>query len=296
MDNPIPLGWVPPLQLSVNGVTDTDGFANWANSILNGPTLIGTTTASSVTSSPYDLAVNGPAFFGGTGSIVNILGALKISSGTPAAGKVLTSDASGNATWQPVASGTGLTGPAGPTGPTGPVGPRGPVGPAGPTGPAGSSQWTTSGSNIYNNNTGNVGVGLSTPTATLDVGGTGIHATYMGLGTAPSWEPLSVNGQSIFWNGGGFTDPDPGVALALKATTIGAGSIYDASGITLYSVPAFWTGISYTDTCSATGDGTTIVEGHQLSFGDLTLGKYCVDGDGHWNLSRPLTKVGTLIN
>ena len=143
MDNPIPLGWVPPLQLSVNGVTDTDGFANWANSILNGPTLIGTTTASSVTSSPYDLAVNGPAFFGGTGSIVNILGALKISSGTPAAGKVLTSDASGNATWQPVASGTGLTGPAGPTGPTGPVGPAGPTGPrgltglTGPTGPAG---------------------------------------------------------------------------------------------------------------------------------------------------------------
>ena len=45
--------------------------------------------------------------------------------------------------------------------------------PAGPTGPAGSggggsSQWTTSGSNIYYN-TGNIGVGVAVPTAVLDI-------------------------------------------------------------------------------------------------------------------------------
>jgi len=33
----------------------------------------------------------------------------------------------------------------------------------------GQSQWTTSGNNIYNSNTGNVGIGISAPAATLDV-------------------------------------------------------------------------------------------------------------------------------
>lgn len=36
----------------------------------------------------------------------------------------------------------------------------------------GSNQWTTSGSDIYNNNSGNVGIGNSNPTAKLDVSGT----------------------------------------------------------------------------------------------------------------------------
>jgi hypothetical protein len=36
---------------------------------------------------------------------------------------------------------------------------------------AGASQWTTSGSNIYNTNTGNVGVGNTSPGKKLDVTG-----------------------------------------------------------------------------------------------------------------------------
>jgi hypothetical protein len=35
----------------------------------------------------------------------------------------------------------------------------------------GSSKWTTSGNNIYNSNTGNVGIGTSTPTKKLEIGG-----------------------------------------------------------------------------------------------------------------------------
>jgi hypothetical protein len=34
-----------------------------------------------------------------------------------------------------------------------------------------AQQWTTSGTTIYNNNTGNVGIGTTNPATTLDVGG-----------------------------------------------------------------------------------------------------------------------------
>ena len=59
---------------------------------------------------------------------LEVAGQVKISGGTPGAGKVLTSDATGLATWQTPVSG-------------------------------GSSQWTTTGTDISNNNTGNVGIG-----------------------------------------------------------------------------------------------------------------------------------------
>ena len=56
-----------------------------------------------------------------------------------AAGRVLTSDASGTASWQAL--------------------------------PSGASVWTVSGSNIYNNNTGKVGIGTTTPITRLHVFG-----------------------------------------------------------------------------------------------------------------------------
>lgn len=62
-------------------------------------------------------------------------GQLKITGGSPGAGKVLTSDANGLASWQT---------------------------------PATSAQWLTSGSNIYFN-TGNVGIGTSTPQGKLQI-------------------------------------------------------------------------------------------------------------------------------
>lgn len=78
--------------------------------------------------------------------------ALQVSGGSPSPGLVLTSDATGNATWQlgtpgPVgpqgAQGPiGLTGPQGPQGIPGPVGPQGPQGSPGPQGPAGTANLT----------------------------------------------------------------------------------------------------------------------------------------------------------
>lgn len=137
-------------------------------------------------------------------ALFEVAGKVKITGGLPGAGKVLTSDANGLASWElgtpgPIgATGpagpagptgpTGLTGPTGSTGPTGPIGPTGPVGPTGPTGPTGPAgsanlngvidrlvkfNSATSGisSQIVDDGT-NVGIGTSgVPTAKLEVAG-----------------------------------------------------------------------------------------------------------------------------
>ncbi len=74
-----------------------------------------------------------------TGLALSTSGNLRFAGLGAASGKVLTSDASGNATWQS------------------------------PSG--GSSPWTVSGNNIYNSNSGNVGIDTTTPGAKLDVNG-----------------------------------------------------------------------------------------------------------------------------
>ncbi len=81
---------------------------------------------------------------------------------------------------------TGANGIDGATGTTGASGADGAVGATGIQGPTGvaDSVWTRSGNNIFNNNTGNVGINNPMPMATLDVNG------YTRLG--PSGPPIKT--------------------------------------------------------------------------------------------------------
>ena len=68
------------------------------------------------------------------------------------------------------------------------------------TGTIGSSQWTTSGSNIYNNNTGNVGIGTSSPIARLQV--TDSNVVFSANGDVPTTAgnpAISGSGRRMMW-------------------------------------------------------------------------------------------------
>lgn len=134
--------------------------------------------------------------------------------GTQGAGKVLTSDANGVASWQPAAGG-------------------------------GSSQWTTSGNDI-NYTTGNVGVGTTTPDAKLHVAGTlKIVDGTQGAGKVltsdanglTSWQTVATptpsqwttNGSSIYYASGKVLIGDPN--LTNFKGTPGSYQLYVQGGI-----------------------------------------------------------------
>ncbi|MFY9309140.1 MAG: hypothetical protein WAQ28_08865 [Bacteroidia bacterium] len=124
----------------------------YANSQFNIGSL---TSVNLLTNGSNRLHINNSGYVGiGTvspGAMLEVAGQVKITGGSPGLGKVLTSDAAGLASWNtpafPFTPGDGLT----------------------LNGAVLNSTWTTLGTNIYNNNTGNVGIGTSAPAAELEV-------------------------------------------------------------------------------------------------------------------------------
>ncbi len=84
---------------------------------------------------------------------LDVNGTIKISGGSPAAGKVLTSDANGLASWATIPTGGLGAGSA-----------------AGNTPYWNGTSWVTNSNNIFNNG-GNVGIGITSPTTKLHVSG-----------------------------------------------------------------------------------------------------------------------------
>jgi hypothetical protein len=152
---------------------------------------------------------------------LHVVGGMRLVDGNQAAGRVLTSDASGNASWQIVAGGVGPTGPtgaAGATGPngntgatgvTGPAGAEGATGAVGPTGATGAtgpliagtsnqtlrytgSSWAAN-STLINTGT-NVGIGAISPSQKLDVtGNIKVSGAYYDSNNSPG-----LNGNVLF--------------------------------------------------------------------------------------------------
>ncbi len=113
------------------------------------------------------IGVNNPSAQLHTSGSVRFAGA-----GTPGAGRVLTSDANGNATWQLHGGG-------------------------------GGSNWIVSGEDIFNSNTGNVGIGTSSPDALLHINGTGQgqgNVLFAGdISLPPGDPPIEGPGARMMW-------------------------------------------------------------------------------------------------
>jgi hypothetical protein len=139
---------------------------------------------------------------------LDVNGQIKISGGSPGVGKVLTSNAVGLATWQTPPSG-------------------------------GGSNWVVNGTNLSNGNTGNVGIGTTTPAVKLDVvgqikisggspaAGKVLTSSSTGVGTweVPPTGHWSLNGTDVFSTntgkvGIGANTPDGKLHVAVSQTII----------------------------------------------------------------------------
>jgi len=166
--------------------------------------------------------------------------ALQIPAGA-GAGRVLTSDASGNASWQPL--------------------------------PPSATVWAVSGNDIYNTNTGNVGIGTTTPTAKLHVrGGMLVDSS---SGSLRIGYPSSAN-QWLFNTIGG------GANLQLWENAAGAVRMFFAAGGNIgvgTTAPAARLDIlgGNWDTASTEGDLRIGSATHRLKIGIATGG----GGAGH---------------
>ncbi|MEK7113205.1 MAG: tail fiber domain-containing protein, partial [Patescibacteria group bacterium] len=174
---------------------------------------------------------------------LDLVGQIKISGGNPGVGKVLTSDVNGLASW---------------------VTPQ-----------ASSSQWVTSGTNIYYNN-GNVGIGTTAPVTKLHLGGDG---------------SIFANGNvgSGFILGGGGEAGTMMLWYARKASFRSGIGRWSDSTIGKYSFATGFLTTANGERSVAMGDNT-----NANSHVSVALGRYNVGGGASdvWNSADPLLEVG----
>jgi hypothetical protein len=145
MPCPLPAaGWTPGSKLTVNGVTDTNGFANWGSSFLQGFVSIGAKWTGTPTPNLYvknTSATGGAAAVFGGG--VGIRGNLGVAQNDGSIASTATGAGFNTIYVQSIPvcleNGTNC-----------------------PKAPAGSGGWAATGSDMYNTNSGNVLIGTST--------------------------------------------------------------------------------------------------------------------------------------
>jgi hypothetical protein len=138
-----------------------------------------------------------------------------------------------------------------------------------------STNWTVLGNDIYNNNSGNVGIGASTPFAKLTVNGDAVIAAGLGIATTtPDLDTykLDVNG-SIHNTGNTYTDGSVGIGTTTPIHKLqvnnGSVAIYNSSDSKYWVM--FYNGIN--NSFQITEDGTprvTILNGGNVGLGTIS--------------------------
>lgn len=149
---------------------------------------------------------------------------------------------------------------------------------------SGSSPWTTSGTNIYNSNTGTVGIGTTSALAKLHVAEGDMVVTAAGAAPTSSFAPpVSGEGRRMMWH------------MGRGAFRVGyaGGTEWDHSNIGRYSFAAGFSTTASGQNSSALGQYTVAP-----SFAETALGRYNTtytvgtNGGSTWNATDRLFSIG----
>ncbi len=163
---------------------------------------------------------------------------------------------------------------------------------------AGGSQWVLSGTDIYNSNTGNVGVGISTPQHEFAVGRTDT-TTALAIGHIGNFNEV-YSGALVFSEDIGYTGGDCGLRIVHNGST---NSIYYTGGCTSFGDTAMrinrsgytnirnlrlGTNYNNNSTIPLTVDGLSSFNGDMTITGNLNVTGNIAKGGGTFKIDHPL--------